>query len=71
MNNPIKNDEKISEELRECSTYCPVCGHTVVMMAKTKFCICTHCSNKVTNQSKARFKYEFTNAKRKLKEKGE
>ena len=61
-----KDDAKLCEELRECTTYCPVCGHTVIMMAKTKSCICNYCSNRVTNKSKARFKYEFIKAKRNL-----
>lgn len=64
-----RDDDKLSEELRECTTYCPACGHTVIMMAKTKSCICTHRNNRVINQSRARFKYEFRNAKRKLEEK--
>ena len=65
------DEERILEDLRECSTYCPNCKHTNVMMAKSKFCICSHCGKKVINQSKARFKYEFIKKTRKLEEKKE
>ena len=66
-----KNEDLKMEEIRECSTYCPYCKHTIVMMACTESCICSHCKNRVKNKSKARFKYELIKAKRGLEEKGE
>lgn len=53
------------EELRECRAYCK-CGHSIAFKASTPSTICSYCGHRVINNSKARFRYELINARRKL-----
>lgn len=62
----MKLTKLAEQEIRECTCCCKNCGHSITFKATTKWTICSYCGHKALNNSKARFKYEYINAKRKI-----
>jgi hypothetical protein len=63
----IREIEILHNNLEELRVACK-CGHTVRMPVQRDYMICTHCSNKIYNNTKAYFTYKLRKEIQKTKE---
>ena len=57
--NHFKEEVELHEKLKHLLVRCKKCGHTMLMPVQMDYTICTHCGNKVLNNTMLYFKYKL------------